>query len=160
MKIKEIYQNLKEKLKNYFWEEDLTENQREYLFSGMNPEILEKFKIIYNPDKIRFIYSDSGTAFKGLEKKVESLDNSPLNISNVEDNKGSSEYLDSLRREIRENHKKNMETIRNNHLMKMGEIYSNFVGKISETVKGKIGNIKEYVLETFSDGKVRLSFVR
>jgi len=161
MKIKKMYRSLKEKFKRYFFEETLTEEQRDYLLSGINPELLENFRIIYFPNRLRIISGEKTILKNGLEKQLENLQPIPFNLPNIEykqnyENFSSDEYITSLKKQIYENHKLNMRKIRLNHLRKMGEIYSNTIEKISEKVEG----IKEYLIENLSDGGMRLSFVR
>jgi len=156
-----MYRSLKEKFKRYFFEETLTEEQRDYLLSGINPELLENFRIIYFPNRLRIISGEKTILKNGLEKQLENLQPIPFNLPNIEykqnyENFSSDEYITSLKKQIYENHKLNMRKIRLNHLRKMGEIYSNTIEKISEKVEG----IKEYFIENLSDGGMRLSFVR
>ena len=66
-----------EKLRNLFYKNknNLTEEQRQYLLSGINPEILKAYNIIYSSNTLYFKADKKGTDIsKGLEYKVSSSD--------------------------------------------------------------------------------------
>lgn len=100
MNAKKFYNDLKEKVKNYFgWsKQNLTKEQRDYILSGIPREILENYKIIYSPEKIYFGANNGGTKIRNLEYKL----------------KNNSFY-------------EKMKNIELNHLRKLNEIYSSVV---------------------------------
>lgn len=69
-------------------------------------------------------------------------------------------YLVQLKKEIKENHKRNIEKIKMNHLRNMGKIYSSFVEDLNTGLNKKIDEIKGYTFRRLRGGGVSLSFIR
>jgi len=158
MKIKQAYENLKLKIRRYFGahEKDSTESQKNYVFSGMNRDILENYKILYSPNKIEFIPDKNGTKFpKSLERKVEKLE---PDFSGFEKMQGRDalDYLTNLKKELGRIHRNNMEAIKANHLRAMGKLYSSVI----ETYQKGLNALTNISIENKLDGSVSFSFVR
>lgn len=100
MNIKKIYHNLKERIKNYFSDKNyLTDEQRDYIISGISPYLRENYKIIYSPENVYFKADKNGTRIKNdLEYRL----------------KSNSFY-------------EKMKMIKLNHLKRLNEIYSSVV---------------------------------
>jgi hypothetical protein len=148
MNLKKIYLDLKEKVRNYFGkEESLTKEQRDYVLSGINPEILDNYKIIYFPTGVYYKKHSGGTQIeRGLEKKL--IDYKIPFLG------GKGNYFQDVCGKIKKIHYDNMKTIRLNHLKRMNEIYSSVV----ETYNKEMKNMKDVLVENFSDGRVKVSF--
>ena len=153
MKIKEFYKNLKEKVKDYFGlSEKLTEEQLNYVLSGINQNILDKYKIVYYPNFLIFNPDEKGTRVENsLERK---LINHDLKLKRDMPKKDYLSYLVNLKEEIKKNHKKNMETLRLNHLRKLNEFYS----KIVETYSDGMNSLKEVFVQSRNDGSLKIQF--
>jgi hypothetical protein len=142
MGLKEFYQNLKEKVKNFFginrgYLEDLTEEQRNYILSGINPEILRDYSIVYSPRNIYFKADKNGTKInKGLEYKALTLDPNPS------------------KRDIKQIFNERMERIKLDHLKKLNEIYSSIV----ETYNKGMDYLRDIFVQNKSDGSVIINF--
>ena len=154
MKIREIYKNLKEKAKDYFGlSEKLTEEQLNYVLSGINQNILDKYKIVYSPNFLIFKPDEKGTRVENsLERK---LINHDLRLKRDMPKKDYLSYLVNLKEEIKKNHKKNMETLRLNYLRKLNEFYS----KIVETYSNGMESLREIFVYNRADGSSKIKFV-
>lgn len=122
-----------EKLRNLFYKNknNLTEEQRQYLLSGINPEILKAYNIIYSSNTLYFKADKKGTDIsKGLEYKVSSSDSRKASFA------------------------ERMKAIELNHLKKLNEIYSSVV----ENYNKGMDKPRDILIYNGSDGSVRVSF--
>ena len=156
MKIKEIYRNVISKIKNYFnFRNESSSDLQNYFVSGVSPNVLNSYRILYSPDRTKFIRDSSGTKFsKTLETKLENVE---LDFKLLDSFKREEkiEYLKRLEESIKGAHIRNMQRIKMNHLKSLGNIYSSVVEKMNKTVE----NVKGYIFESLPFGGVRLSFV-
>ncbi len=133
MIFKDFYYTVKNKVKDFLRikKQTLTDEQRQYILSGINPEILRDYSIIYSPNRIYFKADKNGTnVSKGLEYKVASLDSRNLSF------------------------KERMKAIELNHLKKMNELYSSVV----ETYNKGMDSLRDIFIYNMPDGALSVSF--
>lgn len=133
MTLRDFYYTVKNKIKNFLGtkKQALTDEQRQYILSGINPEILRNYSIIYSPNHIYFKADKNGTnVSKGLEYKIASLDSRNLSF------------------------KERMKAIELNHLKKMNELYSSVV----EVYNKGMSNLRDVFIYNMPDGALSVSF--
>ena len=146
-----LYKRLKSKILDYFnfkKKFDFSEEQLDYILSGMSLFIRKNYHINYSPSYISF-FNKERRPFRSLPKK---------NLERKLSSKYPGDYNENSIKNLRSlylHHIKRLQEIQADHFKRLNEIYS----RVIEAYNKGMNNLKDVFVENQSDGSLVFRFV-